>query len=68
MHYEEKTTQTISYDYVDIINWIKTFAARQLGITPDEITEDQIQITPENVKSIDITVSYTKTVSNKKDQ
>ena len=68
MHYEEKTTQTISYDYVDIINWIKTFAARQLGITPDEITEDQIQITPENIKNIDITVSYTKTVSNKKDQ
>lgn len=68
MHYEEKTTQTISYDYVDIINWIKTFAARQFNITPDEITEDQIQITPEDVKSIDITVSYTKTVSNKKDQ
>lgn len=68
MNYEEKTTQTISYDYVDIINWIKTFAARQLGVTPDEIKEEEIQITPEDVKSISIKITHTKIVSNKKDQ
>lgn len=64
MQYKEITTHTIQYSYDDIINWIQTFGARQLNITTDEISEDMIQITPDNMKDINITMTFTKIISN----
>ncbi len=64
MRYEEITTHTIKYNYEDIILWVKTFAGRQLGINPDQISEEAISITPDNLKNIEISVTHSKTNSN----
>lgn len=68
MIYKETTTQEITYSFEDIINWVKTFAARQLNITSDEIKTEDIKITPEDLKDVNITVKYTKNSSNVKEE
>lgn len=68
MIYKETTIQEISYTFEDLINWVKTFAARQLNVNPDDIKEDDIKITPEDLKDLTITVKYTKNSSNIKEE
>lgn len=68
MIYKETTTQEITYSFEDIINWVKTFAARQLNITSDDIKTEDIKITPEDLKDVSITVKYTKNSSNVKEE
>lgn len=68
MIYKETTIQEISYTFEDLINWVKTFAARQLNVNPDDIKEDDIKITPEDLKDLTITVKHTKNSSNIKEE
>jgi len=68
MIYKETTIQEISYTFEDLINWVKTFAARQLNVNQDDIKEDDIKITPEDLKDLTITVKYTKNSSNIKEE
>ena len=62
MIYKETTIQEVTYTFEDLINWVKTFAARQLNVNQDDIKEDDIKITPEDLKDLTITVKYTKTL------
>jgi hypothetical protein len=66
MIYEETVTQQITYSLNDITDWAKTFAAKQLNITRDEITDKMISINPENLKDVGITIIHTKKTSNTK--
>lgn len=67
MVYKETTTQEIIYSFEDIINWVKTFAARQLNVSSEEIKTEDIKITPEDLKDVSISVKYTKNSSNIKE-
>ena len=60
----EQNQTIIKYDYNDIIGFIKANASRVLNLSVHEITEDMIQITPDAIKKIDITVSHTKLVNS----
>lgn len=68
MIYKETTIQEVTYTFEDLINWVKTFAARQLNVNQDDIKEDDIKITPEDLKDLTITVKYTKNSSNIKEE
>lgn len=66
MVYEEKVEQTIKYTLEDILGWAKIFAAKQFGISDNEIKDENITI-PENSDQFSIRIKVTKLTSNQKD-
>ena len=64
MIYTETTTQKVTFDKVDILNWAKTFAARQMGIDVANLSDENIEVTGDDIL---ITVTCIKESSNKKD-
>ncbi len=65
MIYEEKITQKIMYTHEDIIKWVKIFAAKQLGVSDDEITDEIIVLSSNDIH---ITVTHEKIKTNKKEE
>lgn len=63
MKYEQTTIQKIEFSPEDILLWVRHNAAKQLGVTPDEITDEMIQANA-NLANSSITVTFTKTTSN----
>lgn len=67
MKYIETTTHHIEYSFEDIMLWVKTFAAKQFGMSSDEITEEHISFFPNDIKDkITIKVQKSKSSSNQK--
>ena len=64
MKYKEKLIQKIEYSNKDIINWIKTFASKQLSISNNEILDSNITINCIDPQNISIIVIYEKESSN----
>ena len=68
MIYTETTTQKVTFDEVDVLNWAKTFAARQMGIDVANLNDENVQITKGINSDILITITCTKESSNKKEE
>jgi hypothetical protein len=67
MIYEQNVTQRIIYTYEDLLVWLRTFAAKQFGVNPETINEDDI-ILNGITKECEISVSHVKITSNQKEE
>ena len=67
MRYEQNVTQKIIYSYEDLLIWLRTFAAKQFGVNPDSISEDDIVLNGVS-KECEISVSHVKGTSNQKEE
>jgi len=65
MTYTETTTQQVVFDKTDILNWAKTFAARQMGIDTANLRDEDIKVVGEDIL---ITVTCVRESSNKKEE
>jgi len=64
MTYQQDTITTIHYNYDDLLSWIQANAAKQLGLSHTEIGEQMVKITPDDIKELDITVTFRKSNTN----
>lgn len=67
MKYEKIENDLITYDQNDIIGWAKVFAARQLGLSPDEIKEEDISVVSGSIEDLNIVIKHSKITSNIKE-
>lgn len=65
MVYTETTTQQVVFDKTDILNWAKTFAARQMGVDAANLKDEDIKVVGGDIL---ITVTCIRESSNKKEE
>ena len=65
MVYTETTTQQVVFDKTDILNWAKTFAARQMGVDTANLKDEDIKVVGGDIL---ITVTCIRESSNKKEE
>lgn len=58
----ENTQIVLKYTYEDLLKWIQQDASNVLNLAPHEITDCMVEITPDNVKQLDIKVTHVKII------